>query len=205
MSATDRPSSGRPWSAEERGRLESQVRGQEDRCGCRCLPEVSARECTCEGGSVCICIYLYIYICVYVWVRLIDWVSVSVFVCLFVWVSEWGITPTHCHHLHNFSFSSSLLLLFLLTIIRLSGGALKLAAFEKLLTDYTNAMGTVVLVQRVRYTLYNPPASSCIILHLPVSSCFIQWTNWPTTANLINQLIHGWTLIINRLTNEWSH
>lgn len=31
---------------------------------------------------------------------------------------------------------------------RLSGGALKLAAFEKLLTDYTNAMGTVVLVQR---------------------------------------------------------
>ena len=32
----------------------------------------------------------------------------------------------------------------------MSGGALKLAAFEKLLTDYTNAMGTVVLVQKVR-------------------------------------------------------
>jgi len=31
---------------------------------------------------------------------------------------------------------------------RLSGGALKLAAFEKLLTDYTNAMGSAVLVQR---------------------------------------------------------
>ena len=30
---------------------------------------------------------------------------------------------------------------------RLSGGALKMAAFEKLLTDYTNAMGSAVLVQ----------------------------------------------------------
>ena len=34
------------------------------------------------------------------------------------------------------------------TCARLSGGALKLAAFEKLLTDYTNAMGSAVLVQR---------------------------------------------------------
>jgi hypothetical protein len=70
------------------------------------------------------------------------------------------------HHHSSFSYSPSLHLLFLVitplavplplllshhsVFIRLSGGALKLAAFEKLLTDYTNAMGTVVLVQRVR-------------------------------------------------------
>ena len=37
------------------------------------------------------------------------------------------------------------------TCARLSGGALKLAAFEKLLTDYTNAMGSVS-----RYALFIP-------------------------------------------------
>ena len=41
------------------------------------------------------------------------------------------------------------------TCARLSGGALKLAAFEKLLTDYTNAMGSVS-----RYALFIP------ILHI---------------------------------------